>query len=220
MRVALEIEGADRLAKQLSWLETNMQQKILRKAVRAGLKPVLAAAQSGARGMVGGEMGNKIADNLILKPFRKARPGTYGMHMMIKPKVPEFVHIAKRSRHKGGRTYIPAAIEFGHIMAGAAAWGMAPGQRAKGHALGPGMVVEENKVAPIPFMRTAADVRLPGALFIMAKVIQKETEKVKDIRTVKSKTKFPGATKGYRGQWRKAGLTPKMRRSVGAALAG
>jgi hypothetical protein len=192
MRTEMIIEGGERLNKQLNWLAKNVQAKIVRGAVRKALTPVKKTAKQYAVQLVGGDMGNLMAQNLILKPFKKKRPGRFGMHMMLRPGVDEFVYIAERSRHPGGRTYIPAAIEYGHVLSGWALW-------QTGAPAGAGQRVEG-----IPFIKLASDDQLPKAPFIMAAELKKNVEKVKDIGGVSkslAQKKFHSAIKrAYRAK--------------------
>ena len=107
----IKIEGVALLEKKLLALERKIGRKIVRKAVRAGAKPMLAATKANANSMVGGEMGNLIARNLQPRAFKKQRRGQYGVATRLKTDVPEFIEESKAGR----RNYIPSAIEFGHI---------------------------------------------------------------------------------------------------------
>ncbi len=109
--ISIRLEGADILERKLKALEAKTAKKIVRKAVRAGAKPVLQAAKANAANMVGGTMGRLIKKNIKIRAFRKQRRGSFGVGIQTAPDVPEFIHINKGD---GKRQYIPAAIEYGH----------------------------------------------------------------------------------------------------------
>lgn len=125
----VKLQGADVLEKTLLRLERNVGKKIVRKAVRAGAKPVLAAIKSAANSMVGGTMGRLISKNLQTRGFKKQKRGQFGVGTRLKADIPEFVDVSA----DGSRQYIPAAIEFGHVDRGG------------------------GQVPAIPFMRTSFD---------------------------------------------------------------
>lgn len=127
--ISLQLEGGAALEKKLLALERNVAKKIVRKAVRAGAKPVLAAIKASSRSMVGGSMGALIAKNLQTRGFKKQKRGQFGVATRFKPDIPEFVEVSA----DGQRNFIPADIEFGHE------------DRAGG------------QVPAIPFMRSAFD---------------------------------------------------------------
>jgi len=147
--ISMTIEGGAELERKLGAIESQTAKKIVRKAVREGLKPTHRAAKANAQSMVGGNMGALIAQNLQLRVMKKKRPNSYAMNVRPKPGVDEFVHIAKKSKYAGGRTFIPAAIEYGH-----------------------------DNVPAIPFMRQAADKTLRWAHLIVAKVLKQGIEVV------------------------------------------
>lgn len=107
----MTLAGAQELERKLKNLPTKVAKKAVRQAVRAGGKPTLAQAKANASALVGGTMGGLIAANLVLRAQRRQRRGSYGVNVMMRPKRDElFVHTSKAGR----RTYIPAAIEYGH----------------------------------------------------------------------------------------------------------
>ena len=125
---AMNLQGGKELDRKLKTLGTKVGKKVVRTAVRAGAKVELEVSKANATSMVGGDMGSLIAKNLAVRAFKKQRKGSYGVSTIIKPN-DKFVYIAKvHSKYPGGRTYIPAAIEFGH-----------------------------DNARPIPFRRNAAD---------------------------------------------------------------
>lgn len=121
-------------AKLLS-LERKVAKKIVRSAVRVGSKPMLTAAKANAQSIVGGSMGAAISAALIIRAFKKQKPGQYGLHVMHKPNVAKFVYRTK----SGQFYYIPYAIEYGHA---------APGRGGKN---------APKDVPPRAYMRTAFD---------------------------------------------------------------
>jgi len=123
------LEGGVELERKLLLLERKVGKRVVKKAVRAALKPMLTGSKANARSMIGGGMGSLIAKNIQLRAFKKQRKGSYGMSVKIKPDVEEFVYNSK----DGKRSFIPAAIEYGHVSRGG------------------------GQVAAMPFMRQAAE---------------------------------------------------------------
>lgn len=103
------ISGASAFETMLGKLPKKMSKKIVRKSVRAAQKPVLAAAKSNAKTMVGGNMGSLIAKNIKIKAPKKQRRGQYQLGVKIVENE-QFIAITKEGR----RYYIPMAIEYGH----------------------------------------------------------------------------------------------------------
>lgn len=103
------VEGAKELERMLSQIGGKVSKKIVRQAVRKGLKPVLAAVKSNASTMVGGAMGAKIAKNTKIKAPKRQKRGQYLLATQVVSD-PDFKHINK----DGTRHWIPSAIEFGH----------------------------------------------------------------------------------------------------------
>lgn len=138
MFISIKIEGVDDLLSKLRALPDDVEKKILNKAVHAGGKIILTQAKSNAKLMLASStanrkhkgMGDLVAKHLKLAAWRKQKKFSYGMGVFIDPAGnSEFVYISKN----GKRSYIPAAMEYGHVT-------------AKG-----------TYVAPIPFMRSALD---------------------------------------------------------------
>lgn len=142
MIAKMEIQGAKELERNLATLGQRVHKKVVRKAVREGQRPLLAAAKANARSMVGGDMGSKIASNLEIRAPKKQERGSYVLLVRMKAGIQEFVYYRKGAHSllkpgggpgkEIGRTYIPAAIEYGHMN-------------------GP------TYVPPIPFAQNAAD---------------------------------------------------------------
>ena len=110
----MKLEGLAEIERKLLSLEKKVGKKIVRKAVRAGAKPMLVAAKANANSMVGGSMGKLIARSLQTRAFKKQRRGQFGVATRLKSGVPEFVEESADGRSN----YIPAAIEYGHIDRG------------------------------------------------------------------------------------------------------
>jgi len=157
--INVNVEGGKELERKLKALERKTAKKVVRKAVRKSLAPVLKAGKANAKTMIGGEMGPLIARHLALRAFKKQRRGSYAMTCRIKTgkegTPAEFVHITK----EGKRYFIPAAIEYGHAL---------PGRGGAKH----------KDVAAIPFMRTASDAELPKAKNLMKVELKKGIEAV------------------------------------------
>ena len=129
MKMSLTIAGAQELERNLATLGQRVHKKVVRKAVREGQRPLLAATKANARSLVGGEMGATIAKHLQIRaPKRQRRRGSYSLLVQLRPGIDAFVHISQ----SGKRSYIPAAIEYGHMSG-------------------------ESYVPPIPFAREAAE---------------------------------------------------------------
>jgi hypothetical protein len=135
--IEIQLKGARETERKLRALETRVATQIVRKAVKKSLLPVKRDSKKSATSIVGGDMGQLLRKNIIVRAFRRQRPHSYGARVMLKPKVPEFAHITKQ----GKRQYIPAAIEYGHVS-----W-----RGAKAF------------VPAMPFMRIAAQQSLPKA---------------------------------------------------------
>lgn len=111
----MTLQGDKELERTLLSLERKVAKKVIRKAGRKAMKPILGSAKQNARTMVGGTMGTLLATGLILRAFRRQRRSSYGLNIRLKAAIKEFIHIAK----DGTRYYIPAAIEYGHDSAAA-----------------------------------------------------------------------------------------------------
>ncbi len=120
MRITFELEGAKELMANLSTLGLRVQKTVVRKAVRAAQKPMQTNGRSSARALGsehdfdGVDMSELLARNIVIAVPKKQQPGSYSLHVQMRPGVAEFLHKSK----SGKETYIPAAIEYGH-MAGA-----------------------------------------------------------------------------------------------------
>lgn len=111
--IQMTITGAKEIEAKLVSLEKKVAKSIVRKAVRAGAKPIHVTAKANALNAVGGTMGSKISRALAVRAFRRQRRGQYGVNVIFKDD-PMLIHITK----DGTRQYIPAAIEYGHAFPG------------------------------------------------------------------------------------------------------
>lgn len=120
MQFGIELEGARQLQKKLSRLEKSAGKKIVRSATRKGSAVIRKAEKSNAKSMVGGEMGALISKHIVTRAHKKQKKGSYALFTGMRPGVDEFVHTAAgKSKYPDKRTYIPAAIEYGHDNAAA-----------------------------------------------------------------------------------------------------
>jgi len=109
--MTMDLEGDKALQRKLEQIEPKLQRKVIRQAVRATGKVVLPEAQANAISMVGGDMGKLLKRHLGLRTYKKHRRGTYAMRIAISPEAnDQLVHVSRWT----GRSYIPAAIEYGH----------------------------------------------------------------------------------------------------------
>lgn len=112
----IDIDGDKRLEKSLLGLERKAAKKIVKGAVRKGGNVVMKKARINSKSMVGGKMGRLLARNIILRKYKKQRKSQFSMFVAMKAGVSEFVYKAKkRSKYPDMTTYIPAAIEAGHV---------------------------------------------------------------------------------------------------------
>jgi len=146
MKVTFDIRGNKELMANLATLPQKMEKKVIAQAVRATQKIMVPVAQSNARTMLanskypdGRDMSELIAKNIVVRAAKKQKRGLYTINVMMRPKVGEFLWYPKGSSSSlsdkettGRGTYIPAAIEYGH-MAGS------------------------TYVPPVSFMRSAAE---------------------------------------------------------------
>lgn len=143
------LEGFENFEKKLKSLEKNVAKKVVRSAVRKAQKTTLQRTKQNASSMVGGEMGQKITDALVVKAIRKQKSGSYSLQVCIDPaKASEFKHITK----DGTEYYIPTAIEYGHKKEG-------------------------GTVPAIPFMKEASDTTEQIRIDTMKNEIKKGIEK-------------------------------------------
>ncbi len=160
LHIGMKTKGFEGLDAQLQALETKVAKGIIRTAVREGGKNTLKKVKANAQSMVGGNMGMLLAKHAKIIVFGHQRRGSYGIQIGMKPKVPEFDYYRKGSQtgvdfsgggkigKTTGKSYIPAAIEYGH-----------------------------DNARPIPFIRSAWAATKDGDVKIMAKVLRREITK-------------------------------------------
>jgi len=114
MATGFTITGAVELERKLTSLASNVQKRVVRKAVRAAREPVLRTAKTNASAIVGGSFGALLSRNIVLRAKKKQQRGTYSVEVRTRSESegapPEFIHTTKSSR----KYYIPAALEYGH----------------------------------------------------------------------------------------------------------
>jgi len=135
--ISMILEGGKELEAKLIGLERKVAKKIVRSAVRAGSKPILAAAKSNAQSVVGGTMGGVISRVLQVRAMKKQRRGQYAVRIQHGEKADDVLIQVSAS---GKRAYIPNAIEYGHA---------APGRG--------GVKGAPKDVPALPYMRPAFD---------------------------------------------------------------
>ncbi len=121
MSSGMVLEGFEGLDKKLISLEKKVAKKIVRKATRESAKIPLKQVKANAKSMVGGKMGALLAKYAKIIVFKHQRKGSYGVQIGMKPNVPQFDYwpvgassnLTNR-KSSGKKSYIPAAIEYGH----------------------------------------------------------------------------------------------------------
>jgi hypothetical protein len=145
--IDMRLEGVGNIERYLSTVERKTAKSIVRKAATRGTSVLRKQIRMNAVSMVGGSMGTLLAKNVTTGTLRtRGRYSSYGKWVGIRPRVREFEHYAKgKSVYKNKRTYIPSAIEYGHISS----W--------FGHYTG-------GITRPVPFMRRAFETHKHMAL--------------------------------------------------------
>ena len=118
---ALKATGFDLFDAKLARLSDKVAKKIVKDATRGGAKNTLKKIKSNAKSMVGGNMGALLARHVKIIVFKHQRRGSWGVQIGMKAGVPEFDYYpvgASSSltgrKTTGKKSYIPAAIEWGH----------------------------------------------------------------------------------------------------------
>jgi len=125
----IEIKGCRELERKLEKLADKTARKFVRQSLKKGGTVFAIKTRKNAKNMVGGIMGRLISKLIKVRAAKKQKPGEYSVNAKL-DSVRQFFHTAK----DGEKSFIPAAIEYGHA--------------------GPGG--EGGRVAkPIPFMRNA-----------------------------------------------------------------
>jgi hypothetical protein len=141
--------------------------------------------------MVGGEMGNMLAGDILVKKFKKKRRGMTGVSVLIRELGDgpySYVHITEDNY----RNYIPAAIEYGHVLA---PWGHSPRSFFNISAKSYKKMSKKYKtslygmrfVAPIPFMRNASDSTTSARFRFFESLVNKYIIDLWTSKVVKSK---------------------------------
>lgn len=115
------LEGFEGLDRKLVNLERKTAKKIVRQSTREAAKVTLNQVKANAKTMVGGNMGALLAKHAKVIVFKHQRRGSYGVQIGMKPNVPDFDYwpvgasssLTSR-KTTGKKSYIPAAIEYGH----------------------------------------------------------------------------------------------------------
>jgi len=94
--VKIEITGADDIIKALDELGSKVEKKILRQAMRKGLKPLLDEAKSRAPVDTG-----NLRDSLVIRAAKSRKRGTIALE--VRPNERKF----------DGEHYYPAQVEYG-----------------------------------------------------------------------------------------------------------
>ena len=149
-KMDISLIGGRELEAKLKELETKVSKKIVRAAVRKAQKSLIPTIKTYLAGISrGGGMSEKIAKALQVRAPRRQARGSYSLNVQIRND-PELTYYPKGSssslatrKTTGHRSYIPAAIEYGH------------GQN--------------KEQAARPFMRPAADATVNSRIRIMTK---------------------------------------------------
>lgn len=153
--ITLQTRGFEVFDKKLKQLETKVARVIVKKATRDGAKNTLKQVKANAKTMVGGKMGALLAKYAKVIVFKHQRKGSWGVQIGMKSGVQEFDYwpvgaSSSLSSRKttGKKSYIPAAIEYGH-----------------------------DNASPIPFIRSAWDRTKKQDVNIMARRLREEIER-------------------------------------------
>lgn len=192
-RMVMQIEGAKELQAKLDTLTHTEEKGVFKTALRDAQKLMQSLAKADARTFVGGAIGSAIAKNIVLRAFKKRRKYSVGNNVMSDPAWVEehtndsffgtggghstgAIYITKST---GRRQYIPAAIEYGHVVRSGKTGGLSKGARKLiGKLKKWGLPTGQRWVAPIPYMRQASNMSEQGRFRILAERISKYIEKV------------------------------------------
>lgn len=150
--ISIALIGGKELEAKLLQLERKVGKKIVRSALRKAQKAMIPTIKGYLSGISkGGGMAQKIAKALTVRAQKRNPRGTYSVHVTLKPN-PDFLHYPKGSfssletrKTSGKRSYIPAAIEYGHG--------------------------KNKEQAARPYMRPAADVTVGKRIKILTKEV-------------------------------------------------
>ena len=172
MQFGMKIDNVKQLETKLKNLEKKVAKKIITKALKESTKIIQRTAKAnimfmlakakmtikgnlkkGEKQRLKSSMAGKMAKALVVRTG-KAKRGIYLVEALYDKKYnDDFVYVSK----DGKRSYIPAAIEYGHKLV---AWGHRTGK----------------KVAPVPVMRNAWDTKKGEAEIHAMKMIRDGTE--------------------------------------------
>jgi hypothetical protein len=108
--ISVQIEGAKELENKLLQLETKVGRKIVRSALRKAQKSLIPTIKGYLSTISkGGGTAQRIVAALTVRAAKKNPRGSYAINVQLKPDV-ELFRISK----DGKRSFIPAAIEYGH----------------------------------------------------------------------------------------------------------
>jgi hypothetical protein len=121
---SLTLSGGKEIDYALSQMGDEIAKKVVDKELKRSQKIAATEAKIRARSIVGGNMGNSIANALQIRAGKRRMKGSYIISVSLKAD-PAFVSLSKskfttvkRGMNKGKiervRYYIPAAIEYGH----------------------------------------------------------------------------------------------------------
>ena len=145
----------------LKRLEGTVGKKIVRRGVRAGIKPMFAKAKDNASRLEreGTGMAEYIAASLLLKTTPKRTLHARDAHAMeIDFDTQNYPDLIENSPGSGRRNFIPHAIEYGH---------------AGPYAGGSG----DKLVAPKEFMRAAYEATKGNSIDVARRLIAKEIKR-------------------------------------------
>lgn len=159
MESGTKVTGLRKIEKGLMNIEKKLAVKIVRTALRDAAKVFRQAQKANARSIVGGQTGQKIARNIIIRKAKlRAKRYVYGIDSFINPKETSFVGVTGSNK----RYYIPSAIEYGHAFPG------------RGGGRNP-----PKDVPAMPYMRPAFETQKDLAEATFRRHITQELKKVK-----------------------------------------
>ncbi len=140
----ITVTGEKEIFRKLEELGSKLEKEIMNKSLREGAKIIRIQAQNNAMSMVGGTFAGKLRRAIVIRRGKTRGRRLPSENIIIDKKYNnDFVHYPhgsksdiKSRKTTGRRSYIPAAIEYGHKLV------------FMGHRTG-------KRVPPIPFMRKA-----------------------------------------------------------------
>jgi len=121
--ISVSLIGGKEMEAKLLSLERNVGKKIVRAAVRNAQKSLLPYVKGALMGISkGGGMAQRMAAALQVRAPKRQQKGSYAIHLQFKD-APGLVSYPKGASSSlstkvttGKRSFIPAAIEYGHGM--------------------------------------------------------------------------------------------------------